>query len=58
MIFGGPGTGKTIIASEIIRNAALIGKKILCLALTGVLATSRLRVTTSTLYYGIDMLLL
>ena len=45
MIFGGPGTGKTTIASEIIRNAALMGKKILCLALTGV-ATSRLRVTT------------
>uniref|UniRef100_A0A6C0BD29 AAA+ ATPase domain-containing protein n=1 Tax=viral metagenome TaxID=1070528 RepID=A0A6C0BD29_9ZZZZ len=45
LIYGGPGTGKTTIASEIIRNASLMGKKILCLAQTGV-ATSRLRTTT------------
>lgn len=44
MIDGGPGTGKTSISSEIIRNVAKMGRKILCLAPTGA-ATSRLRHT-------------
>lgn len=46
LIYGGPGTGKTTIMSEIIRNASLMGKKTLCLAFTGA-ATTRIRETTT-----------
>lgn len=41
---GGPGTGKTEITTEFIRNISLMGKKSLCLAYTGAAAT-RLRDT-------------
>jgi len=44
LIHGGPGTGKTTICSEIIRNASLMGYNILCCTLTGVAAT-RIRET-------------
>ncbi len=44
MIHGGPGTGKTSISSEIIRNVNKMGRKILCLAPTGA-ASVRLRDT-------------
>lgn len=46
MIYGGPGTGKTAIMSEIIRLASQMGKKTLCLAFTGA-ATTRIRDTTT-----------
>lgn len=45
MITGGPGTGKTTIMSEIIRNINLNGEKVLCLSFTGA-ATTRIRATT------------
>lgn len=45
LIHGGPGTGKTAILSEIIRNASANGDKVLCTALTGA-ATTRIRETT------------
>lgn len=44
LIHGGPGTGKTAMTTEIIRNIALMGKKSLCLAFTGA-ATTRIRDT-------------
>lgn len=45
IIYGGPGTGKTFILSEIIRTANMMGKKVLCLAFTGA-ATTRIKETT------------
>lgn len=46
VIYGGPGTGKTAIMSEIIRASSMMGKKSLCLAFTGA-ATTRIRETTT-----------
>lgn len=45
LVSGIPGSGKTTIMSEIIRNINLNGEKVLCLSFTGA-ATTRIRDTT------------